>query len=366
MKSISDDLLAWYDQCRRRLPWREEPTPYHVWISEIMLQQTRVETVKGYYRRFIEALPDIDALAAADEDKCNKLWEGLGYYSRVRNLHKAAVIVMEQYDGELPSDPEELIRLPGIGAYTCAAIASIAFGRQMPAVDGNLLRIFARMTGYAGIIKTEEAKNDAALWLKTRMCESQVSASRPGDFNQALMDLGSAVCMPNSAPHCNDCPWSPACRTWEMIRSGQADPEDLPFPVMPPGKKRKIEKKTIFLIRWNERIVLRRRPETGMLAGLYEFPGEEGHLGVKAAVEEMRKAGFLPLRIRRLEDAKHIFTHKEWHMRAYEIMADETIGFPDGHQELLTANADDISKVYPIPSAFEKYRAYVLTTLQGT
>ena len=365
MTCLSDDLLAWYDRCRRHLPWREDPTPYHVWLSEIMLQQTRVETVKGYYQRFIEALPDIEALAAADEDEYNKLWEGLGYYSRVRNLHRAAVIIMEQYGGEVPSDPEALIRLPGIGDYTCAAIASIAFGKQMPAVDGNLLRIFARMTGYAGMIRTEQAKNDAARWLKEQMCASPAGAARPGDFNQALMDLGAGVCLPNSVPRCGECPWVSRCRTWAMILNGETEPEDLPFPVMPPRKERKAEKKTVFLIRWNGRIVLRRRPETGLLAGLYEFPGAEGHLGAKAAVEVVRALGFEPLRIRRLEDAAHIFTHREWHMRAYEVTADETVPFPETDPVLLTAAADDISRVYPIPSAFEKYRAYILPTLEG-
>jgi A/G-specific adenine glycosylase len=198
---IAEPLLIWYDENRRILPWREDPTPYHVWLSEIMLQQTRVEAVRGYYDRFLAALPDIKTLAAAPEDQYLKLWEGLGYYSRVRNLHRAAITLMEDYDGEMPADYDELRSLPGIGPYTAAAIASIAFGKPEPAIDGNLLRVFARLTCYEPNILTPAANREArAFFLQT------MDKARPGAFNQALMDLGALICLPNSAPSCGSCP----------------------------------------------------------------------------------------------------------------------------------------------------------------
>ena len=204
---MKDALLAWYDRCRRSLPWRDDPSAYHVWISEIMLQQTRVEAVKGYYARFLERLPDIRSLAEADEDVCLKLWEGLGYYSRARNLQKAARQIMTEYGGNMPGSSAELIRLPGIGPYTAAAIASIAFGERIPAIDGNLLRVFSRLALYEEEIRTPAAASAAEAFFWKR-CPDQ----RPGDFNQALMDLGAGICTPGGAPACGECPLRQYCR----------------------------------------------------------------------------------------------------------------------------------------------------------
>jgi A/G-specific adenine glycosylase len=266
-----------------------------------------VEAVRGYYARFLEHFPDVRSLAEADEDTCLKLWEGLGYYSRARNLQKAARQIMSEYKGEMPRTSAELIRLTGIGPYTAAAIASIAFGEKIPAVDGNLLRVFARLTLYEEEIKTPAAAAAAKAYFMDRMPQD-----RPGDFNQALMDLGAGICIPGSAPRCGECPLQDCCRAAAMDRAGE-------LPVMPVKKARGIEKRTILVIRDDDRILLRRRPARGLLAGLYEFPNEAGWLSEDQAVQKAREYGCEPLHIRALADAKHVFTHKEWHMHGYEI-----------------------------------------------
>ncbi len=332
------ELLRWYRKCRRHLPWREDPAPYHVWLSEIMLQQTRVEAVKGYYARFLAALPDIPALAAAAEDRYLKLWEGLGYYSRVRNLHKAAVEIMEQHGGQMPSDSRSLAKLPGIGPYTAAAIASIAFSERVPAVDGNLLRVYARLETYPADIRTPEAKKLAGDYFLLRM-----SGEAPGDFNQALMDLGAAVCLPNAVPSCGACPLSGFCKAF---RTGNA-PD---YPVRTEKKPRPVELHTVFLIHDAEKIALRKRPPHGLLAGLYEYPNVPGSLTEAEALASLKSLGFAPLRIRRLPDAKHIFTHKEWQMRGYEVLADELK--PLQSDSVFLADLQALHEKYPIPSAF--------------
>ena len=340
-------LLAWYDANRRVLPWREDPSPYHVWLSEIMLQQTRVEAVKEYYARFLEALPDIASLAEAQEDEYLKLWEGLGYYSRVRNLHKAAVQITEEYGGEMPRSEEELIRLAGIGPYTAAAIASIAFGKAVPAVDGNLLRVFARMTAYGEDSRSEAAKRAAAGYFLPMLRTECPGRNVPGDVNQALMDLGATLCLPNGTPLCGECPWSGLCEA-------HARGEELSFPVMPAKKSRTVQELTVFLIRDDERIALRKRPAKGLLAGLYEFPNTEGHLDGREAETFVRRLGFTPLRIQALPPAKHIFTHREWHMTGYEVRADELAPPPSG-EGIFLAEIREIRDVYSVPSAFSAF-----------
>ena len=351
-ESLSGLLLEWYDENRRILPWREDPSPYHVWLSEIMLQQTRVEAVRDYYARFLEALPTIEALAKADEDLCTKLWQGLGYYSRVRNLHKAAVQIMEEYGGDMPRSSRELQKLSGIGSYTAAAIASICFDERIPAIDGNLLRVFSRMTGYEIDIKSNAAKAAALAFY-----DAVFPQTRCGDFNQALMDLGATVCLPNGAPHCESCPWAEHCRakadgTWQQL------------PVILPKAKRTIEHKTVFLIYYQGKLALRRRPDKGLLAGLYEYPNAEGTLRPQELSEYLRTLGFSAVQTRSLGTAKHIFTHKEWHMTGWEILADEWEDFSSGkprRHELFLASASDLQDVYSIPSAFAKYTKQIRT-----
>ena len=306
-KIYSRLLLDWYYAERRILPWREDPTPYHVWISEIMLQQTRVEAVKEYYRRFLEALPDVRALAEAEESEYMKLWEGLGYYSRVRNMHKAAVVIMEEHGGQIPGTSQELEKLPGIGSYTAAAIASIAFGEPVPSVDGNLLRVFARMTCSGQNILDGSTKKLAEAWYQER-----ISREAPGDFNQAVMDLGATVCLPNTAPLCLLCPWAELCESHAAGR-------ELEFPVRIKKTKKKVEKMTVFLIGDGQRIVLHRRPETGLLAGLYEFPNAPGHLAEQEARERLMAYGLRIAGMKKLPAAKHLFSHVTWQMEGYQV-----------------------------------------------
>ena len=347
---LSGSLLNWYDRSGRVLPWRSDPSPYHVWLSEIMLQQTRVEAVRGYYARFLEALPTIEALAEADEDLCTKLWQGLGYYSRVRNLRRAAEQIVAEHSGVMPETSRELQKLPGIGPYTAAAIASICFDERIPAIDGNLLRVFARMTGYDQDIKSNAAKTAAR-----EFYDDIFPQNRCGDFNQALMDLGACVCLPAGAPLCEECPWAEYCRA-------RADGTCRQLPVIAPKAKRTIEHKTVFLIYYQGRLALRRRPERGLLAGLYEYPNTDGTLTDAEIPAYLRTLGFSAVRARPLPEAKHIFTHKEWHMTGWEILADEweefTSGKPKGH-ELFLASASDLQDVYSIPSAFAGYTAQI-------
>ncbi len=371
---FTENLLVWYNSHKRDLPWRRDPSPYHVWISEIMLQQTRVEAVKGYYSRFLETLPTIDHLAKAEENVYLKLWEGLGYYSRVRNLHKTAKVVVMDYHGQLPSNYTKLLKLPGIGPYTAAAIASISFGQPIPAIDGNLLRIFSRLTEYKDSILTTTAKKEADAFFKRH-----ISIKEPGSFNQGLMDLGAGICLPNAQPHCQECPLSKDCLAF--LHGTQ-----MQLPNRPKQKKKTIEKRTVFLIHVNDSILLGKRSAKGLLAGLYEFPGVEKHFSKKAALEYVETLGFEPLRIHRLPDAKHIFSHKEWHMRGYEVF---TSGWTDfSRQEPMTENAtqgtmihdnatfteterlipgqlflanqEEVLSTWSIPSAFAVYKDYLL------
>ena len=344
---IADLLLSWYDRARRDLPWRSDPTPYHVWLSEIMLQQTRVEAVREYYARFLAALPTIESLARADEDVYLKLWQGLGYYSRVRNLHKAAVQITTEHGGRMPESSAELLKLSGIGPYTAAAIASICFDERIPAIDGNLLRVFSRMTGYGENIKSDAARSAARDYylgiFPDRRC---------GDMNQALMDLGATVCLPNGLPLCERCPWADHCRA-------HAEGKETDLPVTPPKQKRKVDRKTVFLIYHSQKLALRKRPDAGLLAGLYEFPNTEGHLTREEAIRYVQSLGFTAVRLAKLPSAKHIFTHREWHMTGWQVLADEWEDFTDGRpreHELFLASADELEHVYSIPSAFRRYQ----------
>ncbi len=357
----TEKLLQWYDQNRRILPWREDPTPYHVWLSEIMLQQTRVEAVKEYYTRFLDKLPTIAALAAAPEDVYLKLWEGLGYYSRVRNLHKAAGVIMDQYGGVMPDHASELKKLPGIGEYTSAAIASIAFGESVPAIDGNLLRVFARMTGYSDNIKAPEAKKIATGYYAEKIPQrsftikdNEGTVNRPGNYNQALMDLGAVICLPNGAPLCDRCPWNEDCLAHQTGRESD-------LPVIPAKKARRIENRTVLRIVMPDQdaVLLHKRPAKGLLAGMYEFPNVEGHLAPSEVQSWLQAHGITDVQqILPLPTAKHIFTHIEWHMTGYEIScklpADAFPGAPEG-DALFAASIRELHDTFSVPSAFAAY-----------
>ncbi len=317
-----------------------------------MLQQTRVEAVRGYYERFLRALPDISSLASADEDLCLKLWEGLGYYSRVRNLRKGAAMIMEHFGGQMPKDPVSLRRIPGIGPYTAAAIGSIAFGQDLVALDGNLLRIYSRLAAYSEDIGKPKAKKEAESYFRKAFFSgsgSQSPASRnvPGDINQALMDLGAGICLPNTQPRCGSCPLRELCAAEKA-----GDP--LAYPFRAEKKTRRAEELTVLLIRCRDGIVIRKRPSKGLLAGLYEYPNLPGSLSSEEAVQASAALGYPALRIRPLPDAKHIFTHVEWHMRAYEILTDE---FETGteHGGAFGADINEIESRFALPSAFAAY-----------
>ena len=347
LDEIAEPLLKWYDNGRRILPWREDPSPYHVWISEIMLQQTRVEAVKPYYDRFMQALPDIEHLAAAEEEQLLKLWEGLGYYNRVRNLNKAARIVMAEYGGDMPSEYEELIRLPGIGSYTAGAISSIAYGKRVPAVDGNVLRVLARLCCDERDIMQQSVRRQIEEELKP-----VIPAERAGDFNQALMELGATVCVPNGIPHCKECPWQELCQAHEKG-------EELSFPHKAPKKPRIVEEKTVLIIRDDSRTALRKRGDSGLLAGMYEFPCLEGKLSEKQVLSHLKQEGLFVLKIEKLKESKHIFSHKEWHMIGYMIRVDE-LAPRIGNEKLLFVEKNETKSRYPIPSAYAAYMEYFL------
>lgn len=353
---LVEPLQQWFTEHARTLPWRSEPTPYHVWISEIMLQQTRVEAVKPYYARFMKELPSVKDLAECSEDRYLKLWEGLGYYSRVRNLHAAAVQIMEEHGGNIPDDYQKLLKLKGIGSYTAGAISSMAFGIPVAAVDGNVLRVISRVTGDDSDIMKPQVKAHMEQVLTGLMREQQ--SVDPRIFNQALMELGATVCLPNGEPHCGDCPWSDMCIARREDRTGC-------LPVKNKAKSRRIEERTVLILKDGERVAIRKRPGKGLLAGLYELPNCLGHLSPEQALHYMEDRGFRPLRIQKLEPAKHIFSHVEWHMIGYVIWIEEKDFAADSQREkaqkeqLLFVEAADAREHYAIPSAFGAYARHM-------
>ncbi len=349
LKAIPNPLLKWYDRNRRILPWREEPTPYRVWVSEIMLQQTRVEAVKPYFERFMKQLPDIAALAYAEEEQLLKLWEGLGYYNRVRNLQKAALQIMEDYGGKMPDTYEELLNLKGIGSYTAGAIASIAYRRPVPAVDGNVLRVVSR------IRMDERLITDAKVKASVEQDLMQViPQNRPGDFNQAMMEIGACVCIPNGAPRCEECPLASFCKA-------HLSSCETAFPKKASKKERTIEEKTVLIIRDENKAALKKRGSKGLLAGMYEFPSLEGYRTAQEVTAYLAANGIRTLRIQPLEEAKHIFTHREWHMKGYVVRVDELApkALTEETADWLFIEPWETQERYPVPTAFSAYTGYL-------
>ena len=332
-KTDVESLLRFYQEKGRALPWREDPSPYHVWISEIMLQQTRVEAVKEYYQRFLSNLPTLKDLAESSEDFCLLLWQGLGYYSRVKNLRKAAIKVMCDYDGTIPSDPKELMKLPGIGEYTSKAIASIAFQKPYISVDGNLLRVFSRLNCYDKSIKEERAKREAEAFFLSGI------PARPGDYNQALMNLGELICLPNGQPLCQECPLQRSCQSYQ---NGTV----LKFPINEKKTSKKTIDKTVYLIIYQNKILLEKRPENGLLASLYQLPNEDKIIEEKTLNTHLKDKGYSVNSTSYLGNFSHVFTHLVWNMNCYEIQIDKK---PDG----LLVSLEDL-KNYSIPTAFMK------------
>ena len=354
LKQLAEPLKEWYLKNARELPWRSNPLPYYVWVSEIMLQQTRVEAVKRYFHRFVKALPDVKALAECPEDQYLKLWEGLGYYSRVRNLHAAAVQIMEQYQGIMPNDFGELLKLKGIGRYTAGAIASLAYNQPVPAVDGNVYRILTRVSNDHTDITKQSFQKEVESRLKKLMEEICPETVTPRILNQALMELGALVCVPNGEPRCEECPWGDFC----LARKEKTIPL---LPVKKRGKQRRIEERTVFLIQDGDRVAIRKRPAKGLLAGLYEFPNCQGHFSEKETLDFVRDMGFSPLRIKQLPDSVHIFSHVEWHMIAYYLFVEEEAFATEeqkkraAEERLLFVDAKEQQEKYAVPSAFSAY-----------
>ena len=341
LDDMTAPLLSWFRSHARVLPWREEVSPYRVWISEIMLQQTRVEAVKPYFDRFTTELPDVKSLAEVPEERLMKLWEGLGYYSRARNLQKAARVVMESCGGQLPDTYEELLKLPGIGSYTAGAVASIACGRPVPAVDGNVLRVWSRL-----FCREEDILKQSVKAMVEEEITAVIPKDCPGAYNQALMELGALVCVPNGKAHCEECPLAFGCRA-------KAEDRISEFPKKTPKKPRRIEDLTVLVI-WNgERTLIRKRPKKGLLAGLYELPNVPGARTQEEALALVKEMGLSPIRITPLPDAKHIFTHVEWHMKGFLILTEERD--PQAGPEEIWADAASAEEKYSIPSAFHAY-----------
>ena len=338
LTAMEKPLLAWYGENARKLPWRDDPQAYRVWVSEIMLQQTRVEAVKPYFARFMEAFPTVRDLAEAEDDRLMKLWEGLGYYSRARNLKKAAREIVDQHGGKLPESWEALKKLPGIGSYTAGAIASIAYGIPAPAVDGNVLRVISRVLGSRKDITKQSVKREVEEALK-----EVIPAGKASSYNQGLIEIGALVYVPNGQPRCGECPLFSLCEAGKKGLTGE-------IPVKGEKKARKIEEKTICLIQWQDRYAIRKRDANGLLASLYELPNIEGYLEGERLLEAFGLDKNSSAISERLPDAKHIFSHVEWHMRGWRI---ETTGsMPEG---FIFADRKELDEKYPLPNAFGKY-----------
>ena len=326
-------LLPWYNENKRDLPWRQDKDPYHIWLSEIMLQQTRVEAVKGYYARFLAALPSVDSLANADDALLYKLWEGLGYYSRVRNLKKAAQVIMTDHGGRFPSEHKAVLALPGIGDYTAGAICSIAFGQKTPAVDGNVLRVIARIQADFSPIDSPARKKEVQASLEA------IYPENAGDFTQTLMELGATVCGPNKAPDCENCPCKHFCLGYAQGVAAQ-------LPVKSPKKGRRVEEKTVFLLRCGAYYALQKRPDKGLLAGLWQLPEIPG---IWEASEAIARLNAPVQEVYRQLDKNHIFTHIEWKMRCFYLEISEKT---DNFQWF---TAEEIANFAALPTAYRQF-----------
>lgn len=336
LRLLPQALLPWYRQNKRELPWRRDTEPYHIWLSEIMLQQTRVEAVKGYYTRFLAALPAIRDLAGCDDDALHKLWEGLGYYSRVRNLKKAAQVIMERHGGVFPKTYEEILALPGIGEYTAGAICSIAYGQPTPAVDGNVLRVISRLT------EDDTPIDQPAFKASVRQRLAEIYPEAAGDFTQALMELGATVCGPNRKPDCENCPCKDFCGG---AKHGTAEK----FPVKAPKKDKKVQDKTVFILSCDGSYALEKRPNKGLLAGLWQFPNTDGILSIEQALQWVQEKGLAPREVLRQVQRQHIFTHIRWEMQGIYLEVAEQGG------DFTWLTAQKIRTDAALPTAFRQF-----------
>ena len=342
---IASSLLTWYQANKRVLPWRIYKDPYLVWISEIMLQQTRIEAVIPYYERFLKRLPNIKALAEVEEDELLKLWEGLGYYNRARNLKKAAQIIQEEYHGVFPSTYEEILRLPGIGEYTASAIASICFDEKTPTVDGNVLRVYTRLLEDRRCIDFDRVKKEIRLEIQEIMPDHF-----PGDFNEAFMELGEVVCLPKGDPKCDLCPLRNCCgsylhQTWNQ------------YPVKLEKKEKKELFYTVFLFTCHGRIAIQKRTDEGLLKNLWEFPNQLGKRKISEVKNDLAEKHIDYVQVQKSGSHKHVFSHQIWHMQAYLIEFKEEI------KPFLWAMPKELKETYAIPGAFQSFLEILLHTI---
>lgn len=336
LSQIAAPLLRWFADNKRDLPWRRDAAPYHVWVSEIMLQQTRIEAVTDYYARFTAALPDVRALSEVEDDALLKLWEGLGYYSRARNLKKAAQMIMTDFGGVFPSRYADIIRLPGVGEYTAGAIASICFGERVPAVDGNVLRVVARLTGCRDNVLLPETKKSVTRQLAAVMPDAA------GTFNESLMELGETVCLPNGAAQCARCPLQAHCTAYREALTNE-------LPVRVKKTKRTHSEKTVLLITAPDgTLALEKREAPGLLHGMYQLPNVEGHVSEARLTEILAEWDLQPQAVAFYKDAKHVFTHIDWLMKGWRVTASRKSG------RFLWVSRADMQNAYPLPTAFRK------------
>lgn len=335
MKKITNLLLEWYDIYKRNLPWREDQDPYHVWISEIMLQQTRVETVIEYYKRFIKEIPSISCLATIEEDRLLKLWEGLGYYTRAKNLKKAAMIIQEKYNGKFPNTYEEILSLPGIGEYTASAIGSICFSLKEITIDGNVLRVYMR------IYNCRDNIDDLKVKRKVRSQLKLIIPDRSGDFNQALMELGEIICLPSGIPKCEICPIKKYCQAYQ-------EKTYMNLPIRNLKKQKKIERYTVLLICYHDQIAIQKREKKGLLSDMWQFPNIEGHLDLEKVTKYLTDY----ISIDQSIQYTHIFTHRKWNMISYYIKIDDKQKYLQYHFVTLT----EMDQKYSIPTAFQPFK----------
>lgn len=337
LEDIVEPLMKWYKSEKRDLPWRHTDDPYKIWISEIMLQQTRVEAVKSYYLRFVQEIPTLKDLANVDGDRLLKLWEGLGYYSRAKNLKKCASVLIMQNKETFPPDYEELKTLPGIGPYTAAAIGSIAFHLKTPAIDGNVLRIMARILEDDCDIMSQKVRKNYFDRLV------QIMPENTRDFTEGLIELGALVCVPNGMPKCETCPIQSFCQSYQNHHV-------LDYPKKKKKEKRKIEEKTIIIFEYKNRIAIRKRANQGLLASLYEFYNLSGIYQEKDIYQILNFLNVSTNHVTFLGKAKHIFSHIEWHMNGYYVVCNNK-----PQEDLLWVTKKEFQKVYSLPSAFSYF-----------
>lgn len=341
MKKITNELITWYQENKRDLPWRKTKNPYFIWISEIMLQQTRVEAVKEYYQRFIKRLPTLKDLANVEEDELLKLWEGLGYYSRVRNMQKAAKMLVSEGKENLPNTKKELLALPGIGEYTAGAILSIAFDKPTVAIDGNVYRVIGRVYKIDASIS-----NKATFPIYEEVLQKLLPKQNASDFTQSFMDLGSLNCTPKN-PKCALCPLQKDCNAFKT------NTQEL-YPVKDKKVSKKIEERNVYLYVYKDKVAIQKREEKGLLASMYEFPNTLESASLIDIENGLFEKNIPYKSVLEIGEAKHVFSHKIWYMKGYLIELKKPL------EEYMWVTKQELVEKYSIPSAFSYFVEFLM------